>query len=75
MMAGSSEYDGFTEFGSQNNTQVPYAVNVDVSKNFNFVTNFGSFKISTLMSEYVFEAVISCLNQFMSLRLPMKGEH
>ena len=51
-----------------------HQIDVDVSKNFNFVTNFGSFKISELMQEYVFEGIFPCLNQFFSLRLPMKEE-
>ena len=46
---------------------------VDVSKNFDFVTNFGTYKISTLMQEYIFEGVFVCLSQFLSLRIPMNG--
>ena len=47
------------------------AITVDVSKNFNFVTNFGTSAISSLMLEYVFEGIFSCLIQFITLRLPM----
>ena len=49
-------------------TQNFSAIQVDVSKNFGFVTNFGQFPISVLMTEYVFEGIFSCLTQFLSLR-------
>lgn len=45
-----------------------------MSKNFDFVTNFGRFKISTLMQEYVFEGIFPCLKEFFNLRLPMKAD-
>ena len=38
-----------------------HTITVDVSKNFNFLTNFGTSTISVLMLEYVFEGIFSCL--------------
>ena len=55
-------------------TQNFSAIQVDVSKNFGFVTNFGQFPISVLMTEYVFEGIFSCLTQFLSLRFSMKPD-
>ena len=54
--------------------QIVQQIQVDVSKNFDFVTNFGRFKISTLMNEYVFEGIFPCLKEFLNLRLPMKSD-
>ena len=48
---------------------------VDVNMNFSFVTNFGSFKVSELMQTYVFEGVFPTLQQFFSLRVPVKQPH
>lgn len=58
------------------NTQshFPQNINVDVSKNFDFVTNFGTSKISTLMQEYIFEGVFPSLTAFISLRLHMSKQ-
>ena len=54
-------------------SQKPYqgGVMVDVSKNFNFVTNFGTSKISLLMQEYIFEGILPALTSFISLRIPL----
>ena len=48
-----------------------FNISIDVSKNFDFVTNFGTYPITQLMVDYIFEGVFSCLAQFISLRLPM----
>lgn len=53
---------------------VVHQIQVDVAKNFDFVTNFGRFKISALMQDYVFESIFPCLKEFLNLRLPMKSE-
>ena len=44
---------------------------VDVSKNFDFVTNFGTFPISQLMTDYIFDGVFNCLAEFFEINLPM----
>lgn len=70
---GGSEGDIAELMSHTQSGEVPmHRVQVDVSKNFGFVTNQGSFSISTLMLEYVFEGIINCLIQFLSLRFPMK---
>ena len=47
-------------------------VQVDVNKNFTFTTAFGKFKVSELMTKYVFEEVFPSMEAFLNLRLPMK---
>jgi len=49
-------------------------VQVDVNKNFTFTTAFGKFKVSELMTKYVFEDVFPSMEAFLNLRLPMKYE-
>lgn len=45
---------------------------MDVNKNFEFVTAFGTFKVSELMQQYVFEDCFPSIQKFLALRLPMK---
>lgn len=56
-----SEADMGDLMSQTNGDEMVHRVQVDVSKNFGFVTNQGSFSISSLMLEYVFEGIFSCL--------------
>lgn len=49
-------------------------VQVDVNKNFTFTTAFGKFKVSELMTKYVFEEVFPSMQEFLNLRLLMKED-
>lgn len=49
-------------------------VQVDVNKNFTFTTAFGKFKVSELMTKYVFEEVFPSMEAFLNLRLLMKED-
>jgi hypothetical protein len=45
-----------------------------VNKNFTFTTAFGKFKVSELMTKYVFEEVFPSMEAFLNLRLLMKED-
>jgi len=45
---------------------------VDINKNFNMLTAFGSFPIVQLMEKYIFDHVFPALIHFLNLRLPIK---
>lgn len=47
-------------------------VDVDINKNFNLMTAFGSFPIVILMEYYVFEIVFPALKNYFDLRLAIK---
>jgi hypothetical protein len=47
---------------------------VDINKNFTMLTSFGSFPILYLIEKYVFEVMYKALENFFSLRLPIKEE-
>jgi hypothetical protein len=47
-------------------------VDVDINKNFNLLTAFGSFPIVVLMEHYVFDIVFPALKNFFDLRLSIK---
>ena len=49
-------------------------IRVDINKNFNMVTAFGSFPISEHMDEYVFKAAFPSLTHYFFLRFPIKKE-
>lgn len=49
-------------------------IKVDINKNFNMQTAFGSFPISQHMDEYVFEAAFPSLTHFFPKRYPIKPE-
>ena len=72
--AGGSDVGDLKEMMGGSFSNAFSHINVDVSKNFGFVTNFGNFKISTLMPDYVFEGIFPCLVQFFNLRLPMQAD-
>ena len=48
---------------------------VDVNKNFNMNTAFGSFPLLTIMEKYIFEEVFPALGSFFDLRLPIKNKN
>jgi len=45
---------------------------VDINKNFNMQTAFGSFPIVQLMEKYIYDMVFPALTNFLDLRLPIK---
>jgi hypothetical protein len=47
---------------------------VDINKNFTMLTSFGSFPVLYLIEKYVFEVMYVALENFFSLRLPIKEE-
>jgi len=47
-------------------------IDVDINKNFNMLTAFGSFPVVILMEYYVFETVFPGLKNFFELRLAIK---
>jgi hypothetical protein len=49
-------------------------VNVDINKNFNLSTAFGTLPLSVHMEAYVFNQVFVALRHFLDLRLPIKPE-
>jgi len=49
----------------------PKGIEVDVSTNFDFKTNFGTSKISVLMLEYIFEGIFPTLTAFIRLKIPL----
>jgi hypothetical protein len=48
------------------------AIQVDINKNFNMLTAFGSLPIVILMEKYIFDFVFPALTHFFNLRLPIK---
>lgn len=47
-------------------------IDVDINKNFNLMTAFGSFPIVILMEQYIFEVVFPAMQNFFDLRLSIK---
>jgi len=45
---------------------------VDINKNFNMLTAFGSSPIVQLMEKYIFEVVFPAIQHYLELRLPIK---
>lgn len=45
---------------------------VDINKNFNMLTAFGSFPIVLLMESYIFDVVYPAVMHFFELRLQIK---
>jgi hypothetical protein len=43
-------------------------VEVDINNNFAFVTNFGKFSVTDLLTTYVFESIFPTLSMFFALR-------
>jgi hypothetical protein len=48
------------------------SIEVDINKNFNMATAFGSFPIVQIMEKYIFEVVFPAFGSFFELRLPVK---
>lgn len=45
---------------------------VDINKNFNILTAFGSFPIVLLFEKYIFDVVYPAITHFFELKIPIK---
>ena len=56
------------------NDQNVYNIKVDINKNFNMLTAFGSFPMVELMEHYVFDVCYPALKNFFICNMPIKGD-